>query len=69
MIKKLNPVVTELFVRGIKSNISTVFITQSYFFGMNVLNQNIKTMQNYVIRILTALLFILKRKSFMKIYC
>ena len=69
MIKKLNPVVTELFVRGIKSNISIVFITQSYFFGMNILNQNIKTMQNYVIRILTALLFILKRKSFLKIYC
>ena len=29
--KKLNPVVTELFIRGIKLNISTVFITQSYF--------------------------------------
>ena len=29
--KKLNPVVTELFIRGIKLNISIVFITQSYF--------------------------------------
>ena len=29
--KKLNPVVTELFLRGRKLNISTVFITQSYF--------------------------------------
>ena len=29
--KKLNPVVTELFVRGRKLNISIVFITQSYF--------------------------------------
>ena len=29
--KKLNPVVTELFVRGRKLNISLVFITQSYF--------------------------------------
>ena len=29
--KILNPVVTELFTRGIKSNISIVFITQSYF--------------------------------------
>ena len=29
--KKLNPVVTELFIRGRKLNISTVFITQSYF--------------------------------------
>ena len=31
LIKKLNPVVTELFVRGRKLNISLVFITQSYF--------------------------------------
>ena len=29
--KKLNPIVTELFIRGRKLNISTVFITQSYF--------------------------------------
>ena len=29
--KKLNPVVTELFARGRKPNISIVFITQSYF--------------------------------------
>ena len=29
--KKLNPVVTELFVRGRKLNISFIFITQSYF--------------------------------------
>ena len=29
--KKLNPVVTELFIRGIKLNISIVFITQSNF--------------------------------------
>ena len=29
--KKLNPVVTELFIRGRKLNISLVFITQSYF--------------------------------------
>ena len=29
--KKLNPVVTELFIRGEKLNISVVFITQSYF--------------------------------------
>ena len=27
---KLNPVVTELFIKGIKLNISIVFITQSY---------------------------------------
>ena len=29
--KKLNSVVTELFIRGIKLNISLIFITQSYF--------------------------------------
>ena len=29
--KKLNPVVTELFIRGRKFNSSLVFITQSYF--------------------------------------
>ena len=29
--KKLNPIVTELFVRGRKFNISVVFITESYF--------------------------------------
>ena len=28
---KLNPIVTELFIRGRKLNISIVFITQSYF--------------------------------------
>ena len=29
--KSLNPIVTELFIRGRKLNISLVFITQSYF--------------------------------------
>ena len=29
--KKVNPVVTELFVRGRKVNISLVFFTQTYF--------------------------------------
>ena len=29
--KKLNSIVTELFIRGRKINISVVFITQSYF--------------------------------------
>ena len=29
--KKLNPIVTELFIWGRKLNISIVFITQSYF--------------------------------------
>ena len=29
--KKLNSIITELFIRGKKLNISLVFITQSYF--------------------------------------
>ena len=29
--KKLNPIVTDLFIRDRKVNISLVFITQSYF--------------------------------------
>ena len=29
--KKLNPIITELFIRGRGLNISIVFITQSYF--------------------------------------
>ena len=29
--KKLNPEVTDLFIRGRKLNVSIVFITQSYF--------------------------------------
>ena len=29
--KKRNPIVTELFIRGRKLNISLVFITQTYF--------------------------------------
>ena len=29
--KKLNPIITELFIRGRKPNISVAFITQSYF--------------------------------------
>ena len=29
--KKLHPIVTELFIRGKKINISPAFITQSYF--------------------------------------
>ena len=31
VIKKLNPIVTGLFIRGIKLNIYLAFITQSYF--------------------------------------
>ena len=48
--KKLYPVVTELFIRGRKLNISIVFITQSYFF----VPQNIKlnSMHYFIMKIL-----------------
>ena len=36
--KKLNPIVTELFIRGRKLNISLVFITQSYFTVTKILD-------------------------------
>ena len=38
--KKLNPVVTELFIRGRKLNICIVFITQSYFKAPNDVRLN-----------------------------
>ena len=31
LVKKLNPIVTESFIRGKKLNFSLIFITQSYF--------------------------------------
>ena len=37
--KKLNPVVTELFIRGRKLNIYLIFITQSYFLFQKILDQ------------------------------
>ena len=37
--KKINPIVTELFIRGRKLNITVIFITQSYFaVPKNILN-------------------------------
>ena len=35
--KKPNPIVTELFIRGRKLNISLAFITQSYFAVLKIL--------------------------------
>ena len=32
--KKLNPIITELFIRGRELNISIAFITRSYFKGL-----------------------------------
>ena len=38
--KKLNSIVTELFIRGRKLNISLIFITQSYFKVPNDVRNN-----------------------------
>ena len=50
--KKLNSIVTELFIRGRKSNISLVFITQSYIrvpkdVRLNTTHFFIKKISNY----------------------
>ena len=36
--KNLNPIVTELFIKGKKLNISLVFITQSYLLFQKILD-------------------------------
>ena len=41
--KELNSIVTELFIRGRKWNISLVFITQSYFKVQKMLGQTLVT--------------------------
>ena len=41
--EKLNPIVTELFIRNRKPNISLVFITQSYFSVPKKLDQILYT--------------------------
>ena len=41
--KKLNPIITELFIRGRKLNISLVFMTKSYF----AVPKNIKLNSTY----------------------
>ena len=38
--KKVNPVATELFIRGRKLNISLVFITQTYFAATKTIRLN-----------------------------
>ena len=41
--KKLNPIVTEVFIRGRKLNISLVFITQSYLAVPKNIRLNLRT--------------------------
>ena len=43
--KKINPIITELFIRGRKLNISLAFITQSYF----AVPKNIPNKQEHLI--------------------
>ena len=50
MIKKLNSIVTELFIRGRKLNISIVFITQSYFKVSN--NVRLNSTHFFIMKIL-----------------
>ena len=47
--KKLNAIVTKLFTRGRKLNISLIFITQSYFAVPK--NIRLNSMHYFVIRI------------------
>ena len=48
VIKKLNQIVTELFIRGRKLNNSLVFITQSYF---PVPNVRLNSIHNFITKI------------------
>ena len=48
--KKLNPVVTELFIRGGKLNISIVFSTQYYFVEPKIIRLN--STRYFIIKIL-----------------
>ena len=70
-----NLIATEMKKTNVKMNkpiclgmsILDISKTLMYEFGIITLNQNVETKQNYVTWILTALLFMLKLKIFMKI--
>ena len=49
VIKKLNPIVTELFISGRKLNISLVFITQPYFAVPK--NMKLNSMHYFIMKI------------------
>ena len=51
IIKKLNPIVTELFIRGSEINISLIFITQSYFSVSKNIRLNFR--HNFIMKIPT----------------
>ena len=48
---KLNPIVTELFIRGRKLNISIAFITQSYFKVPNNLAKFLNSTHFFIMKI------------------
>ena len=56
--KKLNPIVTELFIKGRKLNISLVLITESYFSVPKVFTLNSYRFSSYML----SLHFSLKNK-------
>ena len=49
--KKLNPIVTELFIRGKKIDIFLVFITQSYFALPK--NTRLNSMHYFIMKVLS----------------
>ena len=49
IIKKLKPIVTELFIRGSELNISLAFITQSYFSVSKNIRLNFR--HNFIMKI------------------
>ena len=61
--KELNPMVTELFIWGRKLNISTAFITQSYFAAP----KNIRINSTYIITF--NICQVLTLKTLQKMYC
>ena len=75
VIKKLNPIVNELFIRGRKLDISFVFIAQSYF----AVPKNIRlTSTHFVLKIpnkkeVQQITFIhssnIDFQDFIKVYC
>ena len=63
--KKLNPIVTELFIRSRKLSISLVFIPQSYFsvpknVKLNSTQYSIMKIQNYKLHLIVHQILIFK---------
>ena len=72
VIKKLNPIVTERFIRGRKLNISLIFITQSYFLIQHTIllwkfqmKENLNKLGLIIYQILTFKTLCISKKSAM----